>query len=103
MGRVVCFSSSFDGVLLLWLVRVRIERAGGQIQSAVSPVHALVLPAVLLGTSLCPDWEDVPALGPAAVVGNLVTVLHVKFWHSCGGAIHLLARHPARAFQERPY
>lgn len=33
-----------------------------------------------------------------SVIGNLVTVLNLKFWHLCGAAIHLLARHPAQGF-----
>lgn len=38
----------------------------------------------------------------SSVIGNLVTVLNLKFWHSRGAAIHLLARHTARGFSRNP-
>lgn len=61
------------------------------------------LPFVLLGTFLLhgPGRRSCP-FSRGSVMGNLVTVLNLKFWHSCGGAIHLLARHPARGFSRNP-
>ena len=38
----------------------------------------------------------------SSVIGNLVTVLNFKFWHLCGAAIRLLARHTARGFSRNP-
>lgn len=38
----------------------------------------------------------------SSVIGNLVTALNFKFWHSCGAAIHLLAKHTARGFSWNP-
>ena len=38
----------------------------------------------------------------SSVIGNLVTVLNFKFWHSCGAAIRLLARHTAQGFSRNP-
>lgn len=44
-----------------------------------------------------------PLLSPhGAVIGNLVTALNFKFWHSWRAAIHLLARRTARGFSRNP-
>ena len=62
------------------------------------------MPFIMLGVLLIHGSQGRSSLpfSLSSVIGNLVTVLNFKFWHSCGAAIRLLARHTARGFSRNP-
>lgn len=62
------------------------------------------MPLIMLGVPLIHGSLGRGSLlfSPSSVIGNLVTALNFKFWHSCGAAIHLLARQTAQGFSRNP-
>lgn len=62
------------------------------------------MPLIMLGVPLIHGSPGRGSLlfSPSSIIGNLVTALNFKFWHSCGAAIHLLARQTAQGFSRNP-